>query len=265
MGRALLLVAIYLFSLIVSAEIFPLAAVVGEPDASQNFVRNLVRKEISTLTDVDYEKNLSTKLFSILGGDGAHDILLVKGLTRNYGMNMHDALKAIDAAAQEATTVLWIVRTHTGGNDLLCRIMANHSDVAFVFPAGSDGTGDAIDPITEPHCLARNILIVTALDENQRELAPFANFGAGVRLAAPGVRVLVVGDGGTEGSLTGITPALTLAASRLSQYQEKAPGLLGADLIDAFLANEAIALPNIANHVAEGKAILSRGAQPQKQ
>jgi hypothetical protein len=246
-----------IISLTTSAFAAPLATVLGRPDATQEFVSRLIKSKISLLESDDYEADFSTGLYSILAGQGITETISIEVMPSNGGVSFGRGLEAVRAAGLSgAPVVFWILRGETGYNEPLCREMASFPEVAFVFPSGSDGQGEALNPQSEPHCLAKNILFVTAFDEEAGELAPFSNYGQGVRLAAPGVDIAMTGAGGNQYKRTGVTPALAFAAAQLSVYERTHANLRGAALFESFLENGTRSLPALLERVEGGHAIV---------
>jgi len=237
------------------AGAFELATILGRPDHALEFVERLVQDEISLLDQEAPETDLSTGLYSILDKEGVGSTILIEALPVNGSVSFTLATQAIRAAALKASVVLSPFRSDIGGNDPLCLEMAKHPDVAFLFPAGSDGFGPSINMEHEPHCLSSNILFVATIDQENQNLAPFSNWGTPARLAAPGVNIPMVSTGGTLVTRSGGSAALAFAAAQISIYARNHPDKKGANLIEAFLEEATFTLEGLNGKVEGDRAI----------
>jgi hypothetical protein len=221
-------------------------------------VQSLIHQRISVGPGHNYELQLSTEVYSILADQGVNQTVSIETMSADFTTTLSDSIEAIRVIDySKAAVVLWIFRGETGNNERFCREMSERPHLAFVFPAGSDGEGHAIDPEQEPHCLAKNILFVAALDQDRDRLASFSNYGTAVRLAAPGINIPVVGQGGIRSTRSGVTPALAFAAAQLSVYEQAHPDLRGETLIESFLKHATLTLPDLKGKIEGSRAIKS--------
>lgn len=147
-------------------------------------------------------------------------------------------IQGLQAAAHKAPIVL----TTLGPIDhFVCSMMANSPNTVFVVSAGNDSLELKKEDL--PSCAAGNILMVTSLHQEKIRLMPHANRGNLVRLAAPAyfLPVDVLGHMRVSGGAM----AASLTAARLVEFSQKNTNLSGALLVDKFLSEQAVSLPEL--------------------
>jgi hypothetical protein len=235
-----------------------LAVILGSPDPSMDFVNKLVQNRVSIPIDSSYDTDITTGLYSILAREGAENVVAIEVLSESGSTTEFNVLLALQKASAVAPVVFLPLRGGMGSNGHACRVMAKASNIAFVFPVGSDGSDTAVDLQTESHCFAKNILLVASMNQFTKTLTHFTDFGKGVRLAAPGIQIPVTLPGGRVISRSGVTPPGAFAAAQLSIFARSLPELKGADLIESFLKNETTELITLKGKVEGNRAIFSK-------
>jgi len=233
-----------------SAQASSLATVLGSPSGHLNFVRNMLDQRVF-INNVAKESRWTTEMYSVMSDQGLRSVTAVEVVDIYGRVPMGELLKGLYTAAQYSGVVFTAVGSDSWGNDQICQAAARHSDIAFVLIAG-----DTYSRNEEFHCYADNILRVTSLNATFDDVANFAGFGPTVRLAADGVNVRVVDDRGFHSYRSGVNFAGANVAAHLAQYSMAHRRLSGADLIQSFLDEKTVELPELEGKVAGARALL---------
>lgn len=240
----------------ITAQAAQLATVGGCPNMTLPFVSKMVVDRFTFVGD-NCEQDLSTKLYSILEKEGVSATMAVSVVTREGSTDLRTLADGMRVAAQMGKAP--VVMVPMGGlayiNELMCEVMEDYPDVAFVTAMGNQGVLQ--DGTHEPKCASPNILRVAALAKNGRRLLAPTDFGATARIAAPGYKLKTLGENGARRTLSGNTAATAEVAGRLAVFAEKNTGLRGAELIRAFLETETIQVPAL-NGMIENSRVLKR-------
>jgi subtilisin family serine protease len=97
-----------------------------------------------------------------------------------------------------------------------------------VAAAGNDGLGNKRYPAAE-----KDVMAVGAHDRGAEQLAPFANHGDWVEVAAPGVGVLSALPGGGFGTWSGSSMAAPFVAGQAAVLAALAPDEKSKKIVDA--------------------------------
>lgn len=222
-----------------------IAVIGGEPDGSLEFVKRIVKTR-SDLIKGEHEAFSTTITYSVLNDYGIENTTLVMILDKEGTTSRAIFRDAIDCASFTAP----VVNTNIGPiEDIICMKFSEYKDVAFVVPSGSGG-----GPIGSS-CLAGNVLIVAALDQNQQDLFSFSNWGPGVRIASPSAGIFVILPGGKSAILNSSTAGLSIISAQLALLAKNRPSLRGAALINYFLENNTVVLPALSGKIDNGLAL----------
>jgi subtilisin family serine protease len=175
---------------------------------------------------VDPDRNPATN-------DGAHVINMSLGSTKRT--NLFDAVAQLVSCAIPAPTDPENTFTDPSYNLDRQRCDA-FGGAAVIAAAGNDGSVDVREyPAAEG---AYGLLPVTASNA-QRRLAPFANFGSWVDLAAPGEGITSTMAGGGYATWSGTSMAAPLVAGAAALLKAREPGLSAKDLVRRLERNSA--------------------------
>ncbi|MBJ7348941.1 MAG: S8 family serine peptidase, partial [Thermoleophilaceae bacterium] len=153
---------------------------------------------------------------------------------------------AIEYAAKNGAR---IVNASIGGYDSfleVSRVILEHPNVLFVFPAGDYGLDSEVQPMFPCADASPNVICVAA-SNNFDQLAPFSGYGKKrVDLAAPGDAIVTaVADGPgsyATSHTTGLSTAYVSGAASLLLY--RFPGLSPTE-VKAFILNGADRIPSM--------------------
>lgn len=225
-----------------------IATVMGRP--SSIVARDLITNEfdLADNKDVDYG---TTWTYSIFNREKISSSTLVVVLEKNGSTSQAQWIEGLNLAAEHSSVVL----SHIGPlNEVACTAMANNTKTAFVVVAGNDAR--EVNEQDLPECAAKNIIVVAALNQQTKNLMSYANWGTLVRLASPALEISVEDVLGNETKVSNTTVAASLAAARLAQFAKNNTTLTGAKLIDSFLEQETLTLPNLKDRVKDGRVIV---------
>jgi hypothetical protein len=228
-----------------------LATLSGRPDFSLEFVTRLLERSEDLAPDFQKENWGSTIHVSIFDHLGVRSIVNFEMLSWDGFSSTPLIQKALRLGAAEAPVVTHDLEPETTP---ICNVMAAYPNTIFVITAGAGGAGLRLPP----GCDLPNILRVAALNSTENALMGFSNFGANVKVAAPGQRVPGIGPGGEKVSVVGGQYAVAWAAGSLASFARNNPSLRGPALIEAFLNSQTMVIPTIKDKIPGGRA-LARG------
>ena len=232
------------------SQAFELATIMGQPDESLEFVKNLVQLKIDVISESP-EMDWTTAQYSILAREGVLSTISI-GVTGESGSSSYgDLLRGYQEAEKYSGIALVYVGPIT--DDVTCRAMSEASDrMVFVVPAGSESSGI---PNLPESCLSPNIIRVTALNRRLDDLATFSNFGAtSIQVAAPGENINVTLAGGKQQIRQGTTLSASLVAARLVAFS-RLHHETGIALAQSFLNGATYELPALKGKVQSSRAI----------
>lgn len=167
----------------------------------------------------------------VLGTAPAAKILSVRVLDTNGSGNMSVIAQGIVKAADAGAKVLNLSLGGPGTSSTMAQAVqyAISRGAVVIAAAGNSNSGSPFSPACEP-----GVLAVGAIDQNNQK-ASFSNFGACVRIAAPGVSILSTLPNNQYGSLSGTSMASPFVAGVAALVAGQ--GIAPSDIIPALISS----------------------------
>lgn len=225
-----------------------LTTLLGTPNSQQEYVREILRKEISLAPGRNFV-DFTTGVLYFAWRNGALSAQAIQILGEGGNAHLSDALSAIDSASASSSVVLApLVGDRV---EEMCARMAEKNDTVFLVTLGE--AGYTLSPFFTK-CASRNILFVTTLNAELTALGEFASYGPLVRLAVPGVDLSAPVEGDRYVSFLSDGFGMGIAAGKLAAFLRSNPELRGAGLLEAFLTAQEV-LPSLRGKVTGARAL----------
>lgn len=231
------------------------AIVLSLPDANQSFVSDILKESLELAPGVPDNdlKHFATGGYYFLSKNGAQSAVAVQVLASSESaLSNSDVTSGLKVAAEKAAIV---INPFGPMSESLCSAMKAHSDVVFLFGIGS-GAGRA-DSKSYPSCASKNILVVAGLNAALNDLALNQTQSDLIRVSGPYADLKAVGLNGQPLKMSSRYFTMSFVAGKLANLLRKNPSLKGAALVDKFLKDETVELPNLVGKVGETRALLN--------
>ncbi|MGZ3634287.1 MAG: hypothetical protein ACXVAJ_08180, partial [Parachlamydiaceae bacterium] len=230
-----------------------LSVIAGRPNTDIEGLGHIVKQNIILNPEIP-DSHLTTMLYSILKLKGVQSISNFQVLGKLH-FPTSILLKGIQLSVDYSPVVL--LPFDPMKDEALCDHLSKYPFTVFVMGAGANFPGSGAIYFNPPEkCKQKNIMFVTSLDKSLTNLLEDYSFGNNVTLAAPGVDIEVFDEQGRRSSQKGNALSITLVASAIAKYAAAHPALQGAKLVESFIKDETIVIPELSEKTSGGRAWL---------
>jgi hypothetical protein len=230
---------------------YELATTAGFPNEEMDFVQSILKEKVAIVPG-DNLKDYTTAGFYSAQRNGVQSAVAVQVFSDQGSGSFADLNKGIEQAAPKAAIFMAPVGPH---DEHFCATLAALSKNVFLLPIGSDASIE--DPSAMPSCFAKNILFVAGLNVQLSDLAVNQTQSPLIRVSAPYVNLTTPAAPGRSQTVSSKFISMGFIAGKMAVIVRAHPELMGAELVDRFLADETIYLPALEGKTGSPRALVN--------